>query len=78
LLALVLVGAAGLPIGWELELGRLLTGEWRFCRLRAAVAIISTAVPAAIISTTVPAAIISTAICTPFISAVDAGNAPGC
>jgi len=23
-------------------------------------------------------AIISTAICTPFISAVDAGNAPGC
>jgi hypothetical protein len=70
-----------------LELGRLLTGEWRFRRLRAAVAIISvavpaaiisTAVPAAIISTTVPAAIISTAICTPFISAVDAGNAPGC
>jgi len=76
LLALVLVGVAGLPIRRELELGRHLTGEWR-CRL-ATVAVISVAVPAAIISTAVPAAIISTAICTPFISAVDASNAPGC
>jgi hypothetical protein len=54
-----------------LELGRLLTGEWSWrCRLRAAVAIISLAI--------ISVAIISTAICTPFISAVDAGNAPGC
>jgi hypothetical protein len=77
LLALVPVGAAGLPIRRELELGRLLTGGWR-CRLRrdAAVAIIS----AAIISAAISVAIISAAIisCTPLISAVDASDAAGC
>src|SRR5262245_30397648 len=70
-LAFVRVGVAGLPIRWELELGRLPTGcTSRYCSLPViapAAIITATIIAAAIISL----AIISTAICTPLNSTVD-------
>jgi hypothetical protein len=88
LLARMLEGVAGLPIRWEFELGRSLTGcTRRYCSLPviaaaiiAAVAIIAAAIIAAAIiaAAIIAAAVISTAICTPLNPAVDASNAAGC